>query len=186
MYKKTIKTVSYVFFLVFALTSESAIVVDDAASAKRPAPCSEIHEFSQFDFWLGKWTVHTGDGTPAGVNRIEKQPGGCVLVERWTSIRGGTGISLNYYDPRSNQWVQDWIGGDGSLILIRGGLDADGSMLLEGTLTDVGEGTTSPFRGRWTLLEDGRVRQAFDISPDDGASWAEWFVGFYSREADSE
>jgi len=184
---KTVELTSiYAIFLVFTLLSGWSAEADDASTATRPAPCSEISEFSEFDFWLGRWVVQMADGTHAGVNQIEKQPGGCVLVERWTSVRGGTGISLNYYDPRSNQWVQDWVGADGSLIMIRGGLADDGSMLLEGRLTDVGEGSSSPFRGRWTLLEDGRVRQAFDISPDDGATWVEWFVGFYSPEAVSE
>ena len=175
----------WVLILLSAPLTKTFAAESEAVSAA-PRPCTQITEFSQFDFWLGEWAVHTADGTLVGSNRIQKEPGGCALVERWTNSTGGTGLSINYYDPQSKQWVQDWVGADGSLILIRGGLTEDGSMLLEGTLTNVGEGTTNRFRGRWTLLEDGRVRQAFEVSPDEGVTWNEWFVGFYRRTAEPE
>ncbi len=125
------------------------------------------------------------DGQRAGVNDIRKEQGGCALVERWKSVRGGTGMSLNYYDPATGEWVQNWVGADGSVIDIRGGLQDDGSMLLEGFIRYVGQEGRKRFRGRWTLLEDGRVRQAFEQSDDDGATWAEWFVGLYTRRSPS-
>ena len=37
-----------------------------------------------------------------------------------------------------------------------------------------------PFRGRWTPLEDGRVRQLFQQQDDEGV-WQTWFDGYYSR-----
>ena len=35
----------------------------------------------------------------------------------------------------------------------------------------------------WTALPDGRVRQFFEISTDDGATWVTWFDGYYTRKA---
>ena len=67
-------------------------------SDSRPRPCLDQPELAQFDFWLGEWDVHMADGRKAGVNSITKEQGGCVLIERWTSVRGGSGISLNYFD----------------------------------------------------------------------------------------
>ena len=32
--------------------------------------CTEKH--SEFDFWVGSWSVTNPDGTPAGTNSIEK------------------------------------------------------------------------------------------------------------------
>lgn len=37
------------------------------------------------------------------------------------------------------------------------------------------------FRGRWSRLDDGRIRQFFEEKGEDGA-WNAWFEGFYSRE----
>ena len=55
-------------------------------------------------------------------------------------------------------------------------------MVLEGT----GKGRDGkPVRSRitWTPLEDGRVRQHWQLSRDDGATWTTAFDGLYSRVA---
>ncbi|MBT8444503.1 MAG: hypothetical protein KJO13_07140, partial [Gammaproteobacteria bacterium] len=153
--------------------------------ASIPRPCLGEPELADFDFWLGRWDVHMEDGRKAGVNSITKEQGGCVLVERWTSVRGGSGISLNYFDAATAQWVQNWVGADGSVIDIRGGLQADGSMLLAGTLRYATQTDSTAFRGRWTPLDDGRVRQYFEESKDDGKTWSAWFTGYYSPRVES-
>ena len=67
-------------------------------------------EFRQFDFWAGTWDVQDADGKFAGRNSITLEERGCVLVERWKSASGGTGLSINYYDPRAKAWTQNWVG----------------------------------------------------------------------------
>lgn len=148
-------------------------------------PCPSDTEFGEFDFWIGSWDVSVASGEVAGQNQITKEQNGCVLVERWSGAKGSTGISLNYYDPGSGQWVQNWIGSGGSLIDIRGGL-ADGSIELQGKIQYLGEGRSNSFRGKWSLLADGRVRQFFEESPDGGKTWKPWFEGFYVRRDDGE
>lgn len=145
-----------------------------------PEPCVGYEAFDDFDFWLGGWEVHIADGRKAGVNRISRQHAGCVLVEEWASSSGGSGTSLNFYDTATSEWVQIWTGSGGSQIHIRGGL-VDGSMVLTGKLNYVGQDSVADFRGTWTLLEDGRVRQFFEQSSDGGDTWEPWFEGFYSR-----
>ena len=155
------------------------------APATPPAPsfpCEELEQFRDFDFWLGEWDVHLANGDLAGTNVITREERGCVLVERWTGASGGTGMSVNYVDMTTGEWVQVWNAAGGSQINIRGGLTDDG-MLLEGTLHNVGGGTTAPFRGLWTPLADGRVRQYFEQSNDGGETWVPWFEGFYTRQA---
>lgn len=151
-----------------------------SAENESSRPCPSGTEFGEFDFWAGSWDVSVASGEVAGQNQITKEQDGCVLVERWTGAKGSTGISLNYYDPDRGQWVQNWVGSGGSLIDIRGGL-VDGSMLLEGKIQYLGEGRHNAFRGTWTLLADGRIRQYFEESPDGGKSWEPWFEGFYTR-----
>lgn len=146
-----------------------------------PAPASKCTGAAHraFDFWLGAWTVRDPDGVVAGHNQITAVHGGCALHEQWASARGSTGSSLNFVDPATGEWVQQWVDSDGDDIRLRGGL-RDGAMALEGTLV-TGDGKASRLRGTWTPLPDGRVRQLFEESTDDGASWSIWFDGFYQR-----
>ena len=161
-----------------------AQTADDSATAASAgaSPCEQDDRFREFDFWVGEWNVRDGDGTLQGENSITREEQGCVLVERWRGASGSTGMSINYLDRKTDEWVQIWHAAGGYQIDIRGGLTVDG-MLLRGTIHYVGTGQTAPFRGLWTPLPDGRVRQFFEQSNDDGATWEPWFEGFYSRQS---
>jgi hypothetical protein len=166
------------------LTGLAGIEAYDALVSEmslRAYPCEHNDAFRAFDFWIGDWEVHGPNGAFAGNNSIEPAERGCLLIENWTSVSGGTGMSINYLDGQTGEWVQIWNAEGGSQIHIRGGM-TDQGMLLVGTLHTVGNGKTVPFRGLWTQLEDGRVRQFFEQSTDDGATWTPWFEGFYSRK----
>lgn len=152
------------------------LLVGFVASAQAAAPACEDSAFRQFDFWLGKWRVEAG-GKLAGTNSITSAHNGCLLEERWQSAGGGTGSSMNFYDPVSKRWRQVWVSA-GSLIDISGGL-TDSGMLLTGTITYLATAQQRPFRGTWTPLEDGRVRQYFEEQRD--GEWQDWFEGFYQK-----
>jgi len=152
-----------------------------AEMSRQAFPCEHDTAFSDFDFWLGEWDVHTADGTYAGSNAIERAERGCVLIENWSSAGGGSGMSINYLDKISGEWVQIWNDASGGQINIRGGMTDEG-MLLVGTMHDVASGTTVLFRGLWTPMPDGRVRQFFEQMSPDGETWSPWFEGFYTRK----
>ncbi len=156
-----------------------------AQNAQPVFPCEDDARFAEFDFWIGRWDVHVASGQLAGENRIERAERGCVLIETWQSARGGTGMSVNYVDKITDEWVQVWNAAGGSQINIRGGLTDDG-MRLVGTIHYVANGTTLPFRGLWTPLPDGRVRQFFEQSTDAGETWTPWFEGFYTKKAEEQ
>ena len=154
---------------------------DLVASMTRQAyPCEHDERFAEFDFWVGDWDVHVAGGSLAGKNSITREQRGCVLMENWTSALGSSGTSINYVDKVTGEWVQIWNDASGSQINIRGGITDEG-MLLTGTIHYVANGSTLPFRGLWTPMEDGRVRQYFEQSQDEGETWAPWFEGFYTR-----
>ncbi len=175
------KVLISIVFMTSMLSTLNCVAQTTAAPV--PTPCEEDARFSEFDFWIGDWDVHTTDGTYAGSNKISKTERGCVLLERWTGKSGGTGMSINYLDGASGQWVQNWRAAGGSQIDIRGGMTDDG-MLLLGKIHYLTNSTTQDFRGLWTLLPDGRVRQFFEQSNDGGETWAPWFEGFYTRTSD--
>ena len=141
-------------------------------------PCESLPEYGAFDFWVGEWEV-SADGELAGTNRIQKLVEGCVLLENWTSVKGGTGKSFNYYDPGSKKWIQIWVDSQGGVIRAEGGLRGD-SMILEGAHV-YRNGSEELFRMTFTLLEDGSVRQFIEQSKDDGATWYVWFEGLYKK-----
>ena len=142
-----------------------------------PTPCTDI-VYHAFDFWLGSWEVHLADGRTAGNNQIAQAQNGCLLVENWQGVQGSTGTSMNFYDPVAGKWQQIWVS-PGVIIDISGGMD-DGSMVLAGFITYTTNNEHFPFKGTWTHLDDGRVRQFFEESRDPG-QWKPWFEGFYTQ-----
>jgi hypothetical protein len=176
----TICVIAATTTLIGAETSAPATAQTPATTqtpAPPPHPCSG-EKFRQFDFWVGSWDVADPSGKQAGHNEISHD-NRCVVVERWRSVQGGTGISLNYYDPRAAKWRQRWVGG-GGILDMEGGMK-DGSMVLEGPLQDIATRRVTLLRGTWTPLPDGRVRQHFVESADEGKTWTDWFDGYYTR-----
>jgi hypothetical protein len=152
-----------------------------SAQGNAQQPCS-AQQHRQFDFWVGDWEVVDTAGQVAGHNRITREMGGCVLREEWTSAAGGTGSSLNIYDAASGQWHQTWVDASGTLLLLDGGLQSDGVMVMEGERPAAG-GATAHNRITWTRQTPDRVRQLWQVSAGGGASWRTLFDGTYRRIA---
>lgn len=166
---------SFLLLLCLALPGVSL-----AQPAPPPDVCAEDEAFRAFDFWLGHWQVtNRATGQVAGRNRIVAVERGCAIQENWTSRRGTTGMSLNWYDPTRDRWRQVWISAPGYVIDIEGVL-RDGSMVLEGHITTYGDGTTHDFRGTWTANNDGTVRQLFEQYSETDDDWQVWFDGLYT------
>ena len=145
--------------------------------------CKSNPHFNDFDFWLGEWTVTDRvTGSFQGANLIEKVEDGCLIKENWTSAGGGTGFSMNYYNPNINEWRQLWVSAGAYSIDYKGGLK-DGSMVMHGHMNNFTNGETLPFRGTWTPLKDGTVRQFFEVKPSGSDRWATWFDGIYRHSS---
>jgi len=89
------------------LTAACAAVAQDdttgSATPQTPPPppgcATEASPYRDFDFWIGHWDVYDPDGNFAGENLISVREGGCLLLEEWTGSQGGSGTSMNFYDP---------------------------------------------------------------------------------------
>ena len=169
------------------LTAAGVVVVSlvigvAEATAQAPQPptiCADDAAFHAFDFWVGEWHVYNNaNGNVAGRNTITAQEAGCVLVEQWTAASGGTGMSMNYYDPIADQWRQLWIANAYAIDIV-GGLDAAGAMVLTGEIRYFTQGRSFPFRGTWTPHADGTVRQLFEQQVPETGEWQLWFDGRY-------
>jgi tetratricopeptide (TPR) repeat protein len=143
-------------------------------------PCENLEVYRQFDFWVGDWEVHS-QGQKAGTNSIQKVAGDCILLENWTSASGiSVGKSINFYHPHKKKWVQLWVDSSGLVLPIEGEY-RDGAMHFRGEYL-YRNGNRALFRGTWTPLPDGRVRQFLEQSTDEGKTWNVWFDGYYSRQ----
>ena len=138
----------------------------------------------EFDFWIGDWDVFGPDGQPVGRNTITSMfadpAASGMLHEHWRGKGGVEGRSLNAYDGARGRWHQTWMDSTGDMLLLEGGL-VDGAMVLEGR-APTGEDPTVMERQRITWTHDGtEVRQLWEASADDGATWTVAFDGRYRR-----
>jgi hypothetical protein len=106
-------------------TAAAALLAMSGVGASAAAAC-DAPESRQFDFWLGEWVVTVPGGKEAGINRITREYGGCVVHERYTTQRGYEGESLNAWDAARKVWHQTWVDNAGTLLLLEGGSKAMG------------------------------------------------------------
>ena len=163
----------------FIFLSTLSLLLTVPLVAQAPRGCT-APEYRQFDFWTGEWTVTVANGRVAGSNRIESILGGCALQEHWTSAAGGHGTSLNMWNAADSTWRQVWIDASGNLLELSGALRGK-EMVLSGT-TRGADGRMQVNRITWTPAADGTVRQLWESSTDDGASWTVQFDGRYARK----
>jgi len=146
-------------------------------------PCESSEKFSDFDFWLGDWNVYSNDENRQlqGTNSVTKHHNNCLIIENWTNLQGGTGSSMNYYDPVEDQWRQLWVAG-GYSIDYTGALNETGSMVLSGKINYYKSGKSQAFKGTWTPNADGSVRQLFEQQDPESQEWSVWFDGLYVKQ----
>lgn len=172
------------FLLVGALTGGTFLlgVLPSPASAQQGRPCA-AEANRHFDFWEGRWMVRAANGALAGHNTISVILGECVLQEHYTTPSGYEGYSLNMYDASRGVWHQTWTDNGGLLLLLEGGYE-DGSMIMQGETVGPG-GATVLNRITWSRVngDPDRVRQHWESSTDDGATWATGFDGLYIRQS---
>jgi hypothetical protein len=138
--------------------------------------CSE--KYRGFDFWIGEWEVTLADGSPAGTNRVESIQGGCALQEHWESARPGfTGTSFTFYNGELGQWEQLWLDNSGNVLKLSGG-PRENAMVLASDPAPGPDGALLVNRITWSLVEDGRVRQLWEVLRD-GEVVRVLFDGYY-------
>lgn len=131
----------------------------------------------QFDFWVGDWEVVNDEGKLVGRNRITKDEQGYLITEKWTNSDGGTGTSINFYDPGEKKWKQTWVDASGNVIQYIGEF-ADGAMRMTGQFTR-NNGSVSLSRLVLQPLPRGEISQLIEQSDDEGETWSTYFSGTY-------
>jgi hypothetical protein len=143
-------------------------------------PCSS-DGFRDFDFWVGEWVVYTQDTVVAGYSEVEIVLDSCVIQENWSSASSAyTGKSFNSYNEEDGIWTQTWVDNSGVTIHFFGSFN-------NGVMHMTGRRNTKDGEIRYVMdyiqLPNGRLRQLWKASDDDGLSWTVLFDGVYRKRA---
>ncbi|HKP87000.1 MAG TPA: tetratricopeptide repeat protein [Blastocatellia bacterium] len=162
------------------LRDDSRFKEVSASAEKMNRPCQFLPEHKQFDFWVGDWDVQTAQGQPVGTNTIQRIEDGCIVLENWTGLQGGTGKSMNFYNAGTGKWRQVWVSSTGGVTEYQGEYK-DGAMRYEGdTFSRAGKRVML----RLTFFNQGadRVRQFSEQSTDGGKTWTTQYDFIYVRK----
>jgi hypothetical protein len=159
----------------------SATAVRIASSAASVKPACKAPPYRQFDFWIGDWDAFDMDNPRKVVarTRVTRILGGCVLLEDYQGADGHFGQSFTIYDASRDQWHQTWVTNHGTLLVIEGGLEDGGKMVLQGT-DRTNNNVTRQVRGTWISVPEG-VQESAVISTDGGKTWIQWFDLIFRR-----
>jgi len=135
--------------------------------------------YRSFDFWLGNWQVTTTTDDIIRHNKITAINHGCTLLEEYSTPNDYLGKSLNSYDKTTGKWHQTWTDNSGLLLSLEGGLVGN-SMIMKGSTQDK-KGNRIINKITWTPFENGTVRQFWQTSKDNGATWQTAFDGLYTK-----
>ena len=136
----------------------------------------------EFDFWLGMWrgTWEREGGSGSAVNRITKEYGGSVVVERFSADgpEQFNGLSVSVYDQVDSCWKQTWVDDQGSYLDFRGGFDGAAMVLSRQAVAD---GQAVIQRMVWQDIETDRFRWLWQRSRVGGGWETLWEIR-YMRE----
>ena len=166
--------------LAAALMSTPAAAQAPAPTAPQapPKPCLGP-EYSQFDFWVGRWDVSTTRKPAVVAHSLIEKVYGCGIRENWAPNNGQDGGSLSIYVPAEKGWRQTWIDSSGAHVEFKGGWTGK-AMVLTGDWPGP-DGRANLVRMTYTLGADGSVRQAGEASSDHGRTWKPAFDFTYRK-----
>ena len=101
------------------------------------------------------------------------------MLENWTDARGGTGKSINAYNPVAGAWQQFWVGEFGAVTEYRESVWHGDTLVFRATSRANGQPVA--LRLSFNRLPDGSVRQFGEQSTDGGTTWAATYELFYRR-----
>lgn len=141
--------------------------------------CTDNH--NQFDFWIGEWTVYDTLDNVVGSNIITKSYENCLLKEEWTSKGTNRGTSYNYFNPKDSTWNQLWIDNQGTILKLKGSFFEE-KMVLKSDLKKGQKVDLYYDQISWQKLENGNVKQSWEIFDKNNKLLANLFTGIYKKK----
>lgn len=142
-------------------------------------PCKYSKEARQFDFWIGEWDVKSTTGQQAGNSSVQLMLGDCVIYENWTSAKPQiySGKSFNLYNASTKKWMQTWVDDKGAVLEFNDGEYKDNKLVF----VTKPDGKNQITRLTFFNMEPNLVRQLFEVTNDEGKTWATTTDLYYNR-----
>jgi len=139
-----------------------------------------------------------------GIDQIRSVSGGCALQQEWRQLTDRyrtPGAPVRYFGrsltapvgPPDGGWQQVWVNqGGGGAVTLRGGLNADGVMVLSTDEQQVQDGRFFRQVWYWDPIEDGRIHSwgEIQIRQPDETEYSEtsipWNLIYVPRAASPE
>lgn len=132
-------------------------------------PCRTVHTF---DFWVGTFDAtpwNQPNAVPSGQLHNTREYEGCVIVERWTSVKGSGGMSMAFYDKNRHLWHMIWNDDFNQSNDLEGSY-SDGAMRFTGWVLD-STGKRLLASNVLQNVSPGVIRHIYSESADDGKTW---------------
>lgn len=174
---KTILQISALLLSITPFLTPLQSQTGNASGNQSTVRCAgEESPYRDFDFIVGNWEYRTTDGHKVADQIVTRQGEGCAIVEEWNEVSGITGRGISFVDPATGRWRQVWMSSRFH-IDYSGGLDDNGSMVLEGTMYPTNGSVSSRIRGVWTKQTNGSVRKEFFRLDEQSNQWVSFFAG---------
>ena len=154
-----------------SLTEPAAVAADDTATASA--------ECRQFDFWLGDWKITNPSGSKEASSRVYLALGQYLLVESWDDGKGHKGENLFAYSSDDKSWHGMFADNEGRVHVFTGKVVPGLAEFYGPSRGSNGEAVLN--RIRVTRIAADKVKQSWEKSIDNGASWTAVFAGEYYR-----
>ena len=171
--------------VMFVGLSLSVFAGDPTTESKKKSSgpiCSEVRSpYRDFDFLVGNWEFFTLEGKKIADQIYSKREQGCLILEDWSTLSGGTGTGMNFVDSGSGKWRQVWMS---PLFHIdySGGLTENGDFVLEGRIYPNNGSPASAVRGVYSKQKDGSVTKEFLMYDETSKVWNRFFIGVARRK----
>jgi hypothetical protein len=157
------------------------IAAPRAFSATEPGPCSANSETRQFDYWLGEWSIATNEKPGTATSKVYLSLDKCAVIESWNDGKGHSGENIFAYSFDDHSWRGMFVDNRGHAHVFVDGKVSDGSAEFDGpSRGSNGEAVLN--RIRVVRVSPHEVKQTWEKSTDNGATWTTVFSGNYMRK----
>jgi hypothetical protein len=143
-------------------------------------PCSTNSESRRLDFWLGDWVVKYPGRTATAASRVSLTLDKCLLTENWEGGNGHRGETMFAYSSDDQSWHGMFADNEGRVHMFEGKVAPGAAEFTGPSRGPNGQAVLN--RIKVVRIDANKVKQSWEKSADNGATWTMEFQGEYSRK----
>lgn len=148
-----------------------------AFAAADAEPCANP-ETRQLDYWLGNWTMGSGDDK--SISKVSLSLDKCVFVEHWENGKGHVTEKMFAYSPEDKNWYGIFVDNQGRVHIFLDGKVSPELAEFRGPSRGP-NGETVLNRLKVVRVSPDKLAEVWEKSTDNGAHWTIAYRAEYSR-----